>query len=588
MRPVRSLAPVAVRRRFRRGLRRALNGIDTATVVCWGTGSLAALVADALPGRVTYFVDSDPRRQGVRFGETRVEAPSALARETQGPVLVLIASMYEQQIHEQLASMRLPPGSAIVAVAPILEAARPAPWRRWSVRRSAVRAERPREQKILLVGGYGAGNIGDEAQLRCVLEEMRRRCPDFIIEVLTPTPLRTHREHGRCQVSPAPRVAFYDLGTSQLYALSTSAARLRFLLRSWWLLLHAWLVRANVPFALVRPRRMALLHELSTARLVLFVGGGYLTGSTLSRLWDGMFLMRIASVLGVPVALSGQTIGVWNSRFTRRLAAKGLGCADLIATRDADGSAVAVAALSLRRPRTLSTCDDALFMKADIAEDALRAALDASGIDPDVLRTRYVVLNAHFWGVDATERARLLETLQAMLGRLRACGVPAVIGIPMLQSDRDALLALEAMGADGWFRMLRVDEHVDVIRGLIARAHVCVSMKHHPIIFALGEAVPAVSLTRGTYYRQKNEGALALVGMAHCSVDLESQTAVADFDCVYRSTARNREAIAAQIRSALPGLAKRRRAFFDDVESLARAGLLLRSSQSAAARETLP
>ncbi|MGC4086161.1 MAG: polysaccharide pyruvyl transferase family protein [Vicinamibacterales bacterium] len=513
-----------------------------------------------------------------------MEAPSALARET-GGLVVLIASMYERQIREQLASMQLPTGSAIVAVAPILEAARPAPWRRWTARRFATRSTRAREQKILLVGGYGAGNIGDEAQLRCVLEEMRRRCPDFIIEVLTPTPLRTHQEHGHCQVSSAPRVAFYDLGTSQLYALSTTAARLRFLLRSWWLLLHAWLVRANVPFALVRPRRMALLHELATARLVLFVGGGYLTGSTLSRLWDGMFLMRIASVLGVPVALSGQTIGVWNSRFTRRLAVKGLECADLIATRDAGGSAAAVADLSLRRPRTLSTCDDALFMNAEVTEEALRAALDASGIDPDVLRTRYVVLNAHFWGVGATERARLLETLQAMLGCLRASGVPAVVGVPMLQSDRDALLELERMDGDGWFRMLRVDENVDVIRGLIARAHVCVSMKHHPIIFALGEAVPAISLTRGAYYRQKNEGALALVGMAHCSVDLESDTCLTDFNRVYESIAGDRDTIAAQITSALPRLAKRRQEFFDDVESLARTGAIRAAHNAESAYE---
>lgn len=533
------------------------------------------MVDAVLATRVQYYVDSHAERQGTAFAHTIVRPPSALEGESEAGVVVLIASMYEADIRRQIAALRLKTDPAVIAVASMHEwAASPAWWRRQLRRyRDRRKVRSPvSERKILLVGGYGAGNLGDEAQLSGTLKELKRRFPGFLIKVLTPTPHRTHLEHGGCLVGEAPRQAFYDLDRSSLYGLARGWTKLRFLARSWWLLLHAWLVRAGVPIALVRPRRMALLHDLATARLVLFVGGGYLTGDTLSRLWDGLFLMRMARVLRVPTALSGQTIGVWNSRFTRRLARTGFECADVIATRDAEASPAALAGLGLRRPRVFATCDDALFLDADTTVDEVAAAFERSGLDARVARGPYVVLNAHFWGVRSEDRGALVTKLLAMVDSLRSAGVPALVGVPMLGSDAEALLAIERARPDGWFRMLRSDDNVGLTRAVIRGSYLCVSMKHHPIVFALGEKVPAISLTRGAYYAHKNLGALGLVGLSDYGIDLARDDCRVQFDALYRRVAANRAALVDRIANALPSLAARRRMFFDDVEALVERG----------------
>jgi polysaccharide pyruvyl transferase CsaB len=56
--------------------------------------------------------------------------------------------------------------------------------------------------RFLLSGYYGFGNLGDEALLHVIVEQLRARRPDAVIDVLSGDPQRTARDHG---VEATPR-----------------------------------------------------------------------------------------------------------------------------------------------------------------------------------------------------------------------------------------------------------------------------------------------------------------------------------------------------------------------------------------------
>jgi polysaccharide pyruvyl transferase WcaK-like protein len=138
----------------------------------------------------------------------------------------------------------------------------------------------------------------------------------------------------------------------------------------------------------------------------------------------------------------------------------------------------------------------------------------------------------------------------------------------MIDTDEQALLDLENHLADSRFRMLRYNKDFRIARALIAETWVCITMKHHPIIFALGERVPAISLSHGAYYEHKNVGALDLFGLADCSIRLEQDDCLNQFETIYRRLNADRAGVVKRIEEGLPPLYARRKAFFDDVSSL--------------------
>ena len=62
---------------------------------------------------------------------------------------------------------------------------------------------------ILILGGYGYGNTGDEAQLNESIKLMNNNFKDYKIIVLTPNPEYTEKVHN-CNVDLAPREAFFN------------------------------------------------------------------------------------------------------------------------------------------------------------------------------------------------------------------------------------------------------------------------------------------------------------------------------------------------------------------------------------------
>ncbi len=369
--------------------------------------------------------------------------------------------------------------------------------------------------RVLVAGGYGYGNTGDEAQLAANLEHWRRLAPEAEVIVLSPNPEYTARAHN-VRAEPASRVAFFDAGRRGDYNASNERFKRDFRRMRGRLLWNARLLSRGLPLVGVTAEQARLLRLLQTADVLYLSGGGYLTGSTLSRLWDHMLLIRLGDLLGVPAILSGQTIGVFQDRESVRLARRGLARAGLIYLRDHGRSVQDLAAIGVAGDHVQQTFDDALFC-AQAPPEALAAALREQGVDA---ACPYAAVHLHDWGLDRAQAKRVVHRFARLADWLvEQCALP-VLFVPMMSLDEPAQRAcLEAMRTHA--TMLQYDYDYRLARAAVGGATLCLTMKHHPIVFAMANGVPALAVALDDYYYHKNAGALGLCGLARYALSAD-------------------------------------------------------------------
>lgn len=356
--------------------------------------------------------------------------------------------------------------------------------------------------RVLIAGGYGYGNVGDEAQLAANLQHWQRLSPNCRLTVLTPNRKYTYDMHGPIRVELAPRKALFSF-EAQEYFGSVKIFKVLYPLVAAVCLFNACLVRAGLPIFGLTSAQARLLNELNDSDVLFLSGGGYLTGMTLTRLWDNMLLIRLASALGVPIILSGQTIGVFKDPVSRILARWGLKKAELIYLRDPVDSSRDLAALGLSGEWIKSTFDDALFFQGALPEQ-IADLLQKTELD---IKKPYLAVNVHYWGQTPDVSRVIMSNMSKALDRIcKELGLQIVF-VPMVNSDEAAIEEVRAM-MDMPGVMPDYGYRPGLAVGLIQNAALCVTMKHHPIIFAMGAGVPTVSMTFDDYYYRKNYGAM--------------------------------------------------------------------------------
>jgi polysaccharide pyruvyl transferase WcaK-like protein len=357
---------------------------------------------------------------------------------------------------------------------------------------------------VLIAGGYGNGNVGDEAQLAANLSHWRAASPGCQLTVLTPDPDYTKNVHGQIRVELASRISLFGKGALPYYGAETVFKKKYFLVAAI-CLFNACLIRSGLPVFGLSTRGARLLDELNNSDVLFLSGGGYLTGMTLSRLWDNMLLIRLAHVLGVPTIMSGQTIGIFKDRISRALAQWGLKKAELIYLRDAVDSPRDLAEIGIPPEKISTTFDDALFFEA-APEAEIEALLNGCGIDSE---RPYLVVNAHYWRQKPDDSRNIMRSLATILDRIHVDLGLQVVFVPMHKTDEEALREV----AEGMREIHFLPDHgfdPAMTVGIIQRAELCLTMKHHPIIFAMAGGVPTLSMAFDNYYWHKNQGAQKL------------------------------------------------------------------------------
>ncbi len=436
--------------------------------------------------------------------------------------------------------------------------------------------------KILVVGGYGYQNVGDEAQLNVVIDRLNRCFPDYDIKVLTPDQNYTMKTHTYGNVGEAPRVAFFKEGESYLYRISNFnhdkgflknffnfVLQILFLLKSEWIYFNGFLVKHNAPTFLVSASTSSLLYDIKTTKLVYFEGGGYLTGKTLSRLWDGILMCRLANLFEVPVAMSGQTIGVWDTNFNRWYAHKGFKSVGLISLRDPSASLEALREIGIKGEHIYPVCDDALFCSKETDHDIIASVFAASDCNIEFRTQGYVAINLHYWGMGKEEQrkdtlAKLYKIISLVLSEMD-CNI---LLIPMVPSDEQAMSDYLREYPDNRIRVLKYKYDFNVVRAVISEAKLCITMKHHPIIFSVGEVTPVISLNLSDYYEHKNRGAMQILNVERFSVTLSDKDYFDHFSECLRYILDDYDLICDGIRITLKELNKKTDEFESDLTQL--------------------
>ncbi len=415
-----------------------------------------------------------------------------------------------------------------------------------------------RMKQILVAGGYGYGNTGDEAQCSETLNLLKKRYPDHQIKDLTPNPNYSYSQHKAYYHDFASRVLFYNQGhNGNCYDFDDNLLikKIWFLISSSIIYLNAYLVRANMPTFLINAKKAKMLQELSESSLLYFCGGGFLTGKTRPRLWDGIILCRLCHLFKTPVVMSGQTIGVWNGKFNKAFAKWGFKHVKSITVRDMEFSLKDLKEIGIDGENIFYTHDDALFCE--------KSNIPTAGIEKP-----YFTLNFHYWGMQPEEKALYMGKINNLVSYVLEKTDHNLLFIPMHSTDNDSFEDYIKEYPNQRIKCLQYDYDFRVARRAIADSDMCITMKHHPIIFAMGEDVPTLSLAFSDYYVHKNVGALQQYQQENFSINLENADYIDNFKNLFDELHNNREKNVRTIQNAKEDLKQRKEKFLCIVDKI--------------------
>lgn len=160
---------------------------------------------------------------------------------------------------------------------------------------------------VTLCGAYGAGNLGDETMLRCVITALREHCPDIGVSVISRSPADTSRIYG---------------------------------------------VRGIDRFDLA-----SLISSLKNSDALIFGGGTLLQTATSRRsLYYYLAVMSLAKRAGCPVVFWGSGAGPVSEKDEARMAKALTRNADILCMRDI---------MSLEYLKSLGVPEELLVLSAD-------------------------------------------------------------------------------------------------------------------------------------------------------------------------------------------------------------------------------
>lgn len=355
---------------------------------------------------------------------------------------------------------------------------------------------------VLYTAGFVGSNVGDEAQLLANLALWKKFAPEKKITILSPNPDITKR-YGDYEIIRASRncffgfknVAYAGIGESEFFEIY-------FYIKYIFIKLNAILLK-HLHITLCNKDAEILLRKLSEAKVLHIGGGGFLTGKTSSRLFDYMALIRLAKYFKTDIILSGQTIGVWKKRSHKKWA-KNLKYAKFIGLRDKKQSREDLREIGIDEEKIFDMFDDALFYNVDQVNT----------------KKKYVVVNAHFWNTSYDRMKENIIKIAKVCDYINEKGYEIYL-VSMTPPDKEALFAIQVnmkTNATIFENITDPEKTVSIIKN----ASFCITMKHHPIIFAMAGGVPTIALYYEDYYKHKNIGAMSLFGQERYVLSIDN------------------------------------------------------------------
>ncbi len=201
-------------------------------------------------------------------------------------------------------------------------------------------------EKILISGGWGYRNLGDDAILIATIKLLRKEYPNAHIVVTSYSPEDTKGILYMNNISVVPSIQRIMYGYTMQYGFNASEVWSTFFL----LKIHIWRFfhgcKEKIDYALLEkcPSVLKMIisllypsikYHFDGIDLFLMSGGGYLNESHECNI-SHIIEIVLAKEFGVPIWLIGQTIGPFESERTMRLMSRYLSLADRIVVRDVE------------------------------------------------------------------------------------------------------------------------------------------------------------------------------------------------------------------------------------------------------------
>jgi polysaccharide pyruvyl transferase WcaK-like protein len=318
-------------------------------------------------------------------------------------------------------------------------------------------------------------HVGDEAMFEAMVIELRSRGATTITAVSS-NPADTAARYGIDAVSG---IGFRGLDRA---AMETRMAAV-----------------LDDSIAVEDPAR-AVRAAVASSNLVVIAGGGNMTSIWPSHIFERATLAAIAQQSGVPVVISGQTLGPDLSAGDATVLSELLDTAALVSTREAASRRLA----HVLGTTAALTPDDASFL-ADLTESP--AALPAQ-------QYCLVTLSTH---TATTDRGEFVAAVARLLDH-----IATTTSLAIVFSGHFAPLEGEPRGDEVVHELVRVamDCPSDVARvttaahsaDLARGATLVVSSRYHPVVFAVSAGVPAIGIPVDDYTTIKLTGALGNFG----------------------------------------------------------------------------
>ncbi len=360
--------------------------------------------------------------------------------------------------------------------------------------------------EILYTAGFGYDNIGDEAQLSSNLELWQQFYPEAKLTILSPNPDYTRRVHGNYDIIKSGRKTFWGIHNVEYGGLSARPLfkwffRYRFML----IKIASFTLKYFNRTVFISPQSAYLLKRIQKAHLLHIGGGGYLTGKTQSRLFDNMGLIWVANYFGLDVILSGHNIGIWQNNYQKRIS-KQLKKAIYIGLRDNKNSIDDLKEIGIDDSKKVYPLfDDALFCSG-IPKNELKTAFEKNRLDFD---KEYILVNCYFFKDTKQEVQESIEQLAKLINKNIDTKSFNIVLLSMHQSDNEALEYFKNK-APFETTIFNHQNNFKTVISLIRNSKMMISMRHHPLIFAMSGHVPSLSIVFDDYFKHKNIGAMEL------------------------------------------------------------------------------
>lgn len=248
-------------------------------------------------------------------------------------------------------------------------------------------------------------------------------------------------------------------------------------------------------------------RAVSTASLVLALGGGYLADVDRNQSHRTLDLFEQAAALGIPTAMLGQGIGPIEDPVLLARAREVLPTVDLIALREPVNGPQLLLSLGVQPERIVVTGDDAIELAY-----ALRPERPGNGVGLTVRIAEYSPVKAR-----ATDE--IAHAMQTFAAERSAPLVPMAVST-YLNQDRRAAEPLVRGYGDVVPMLNRYSSSRD-LAARVARCAVVVTGAYHVAVFALSQGIPVITLSSSRYYDHKYVGLERMFGTGVTQLSLE-------------------------------------------------------------------